>query len=235
MTIEAAMGASERMRVAAVEELDLLDTPPEERFDRITRIARQLFDVPVVEINLLDENRQFTKSPQTPGHSPSSPRSESFCDITIQEQGLLVVPDATADARFAHRDTVTGPRHIRFYAGRPLSIDPGLNVGTLCLVDSIPRDLTDDDRQLLDDLGTWVERELRETAERDRAADIQRSLLPQGRPGAPAWDSAGLSVPLHQVSGDFYSWSEHGTGVDVTVADVMGKGAGAAIVGAGVR
>ncbi|MET0843098.1 MAG: SpoIIE family protein phosphatase [Mycetocola sp.] len=235
MTVEAAVSASERMRIAAVEELDLLDTPPEERFDRITRIAQQLFDVPVVEINLLDENRQFTKSPQTPGHSPNSPRSESFCDITIQEQGLLVVPDATADARFAHRDTVTGPRHIRFYAGRPLSIDPGLNVGTLCLVDTSPRDLTDDDRQLLDDLGTWVERELRETAERDRAADIQRSLLPQGRPGAPAWDSAGLSVPLHQVSGDFYNWSEHGTGVDVTVADVMGKGAGAAIVGAGVR
>lgn len=227
--------AHERLRLAAVNQLDLLDTPAEERFDRITRIAQQLFRVPVVEINLLDEYRQFTKSPQFAGHSPYSPRSESFCDVTIQGSDLLVVPDATEDERFASRDTVTGERHIRFYAGRPLSLGDGLNVGTLCLVDSAPRELDESDRQLLDEMGTWVERELRETAERDRAADIQRGLLPQGRPGWPDFDIAGLSVPARSVSGDFYTWHETPSGIDLTVADVMGKGVGAALLGAGIR
>jgi sigma-B regulation protein RsbU (phosphoserine phosphatase) len=235
MTIEAGTATREQLRLAAVDELELLDTPGEERFDRITRIARELFGVPVVEINLLDENRQFTKSPQIPGQSPNSPRSESFCDVTIQGSDLLVVPDATQDERFAHRTTVTGERHIRFYAGRPLSLHDGLNVGSLCLVDSTPRALNDADRQLLDDLGTWVERELRETAERDRAADIQRRLLPTGRPGSPVWDTAGLSLPISHVGGDFYAWHETPTGMDVTIADVMGKGAGAALLGAGIR
>lgn len=233
--VDSAATAHERLRLAAVEQLDLLDTPAEERFDRITRIAQQLFRVPVAEINLLDENRQFTKSPQIPGHSPNSPRSESFCDVTIQGSDLLVVPDATADDRFASRDTVTGERHIRFYAGRPLSLGDDLNVGTLCLVDSTPRELDEADRQLLDEIGTWVERELRETAERDRAADIQRGLLPQGRPGWPDFDIAGLSIPARSVSGDFYTWHETPSGIDLTVADVMGKGVGAALIGAGIR
>lgn len=235
MTMNTGASTREHLRLAAVDELELLDTPGEERFDRITRIARELFGVPVVEINLLDENRQFTKSPQIPGQSPYAPRSESFCDITIQGTDLLVVPDATADERFAHRTTVTGERHIRFYAGRPLSLHDSLNVGTLCLVDSSPRTLNDADLQLLDDLGTWVERELRETAERDRAADIQRRLLPQSRPGSPVWDTAGLSLPISHLSGDFYAWDETDSGVDVTIADVMGKGTGAALVGAGIR
>lgn len=233
--VGSASTALERSRIAAVEKLDLLDTPAEERFDRITRIARQVFGVPVAEINLLDDSRQFTKSPQTPGQTPNSPRSESFCDVTIQGTDLLVVPDATADERFALRDTVTGERHIRFYAGRPLSLGDGLNVGSFCLVDSSPRDLSEADRQLFDEMGTWVERELRETVERDRAADIQRALLPQGRPGWPDFDVAGLSLPAHQVSGDFYAWRETPTGMDLTIADVMGKGTGAAIVGAGIR
>jgi uncharacterized protein YigA (DUF484 family) len=107
----------ERLRVVALDLLDLLDlldTPAEERFDRITRIARELFDVPVAEINLIDDERQFTKSPQLPGRSPNLVRTESFCEVTIQQSDLVVVPDATRDERFAHRDPVTDERHIRF-------------------------------------------------------------------------------------------------------------------------
>ncbi len=227
--------AREQMRLAALDDTGLLDTPAEERFDRITRVARELFDVPIVAINLVDADRLFTKSPQNTPFPTSIPRSATLCDVTVQGEGILVVPDASADERFAHRLAVTGDAHVRFYAGRPLSTGDDLNVGSLCLIDSSPRELDEAGRQLLDEMGIWVERELRASADRDRASDVQQGLLPPGRPGWPDFDVAGLSVPIQHVSGDFYDWNETPTGLDLTVADVMGKGVGAAIIGAGIR
>jgi hypothetical protein len=225
----------ERLRVAAVERLDLLDTPPEERFDRITRIARELFDVPVAEINLLDDTRQFTKSPQSAGTSPNSDRSQSFCDVTIRRPEMLVVQDATQDDRFAHRSTVTGERHIRFYAGRPLSLGDDFRVGTLCLVDTTPRSFGAEQLQLLDEMGLWVERELQDTADLDRAAEVQQGLLPHDQPSHPGFDVVGICLPAKTVGGDFYSWHGSETAIELTMADVMGKGAAGAIMAAAVR
>ena len=210
-------------------------TPPEERFDRITRLAREVFGVPVAEINLIGESLQFTKSPQAPGDDPTSPRSESFCDVTIQSPETLVVIDATRDERFAHRTTVTGERHIRFYAGRPLAVGGGERVGTLCLVDSEPREFDAEQLHLLDEMGVWVERELLENAERHRAGTVQQRLLPASPERGSAVTIAGASIPFHHVGGDFHSWTTTDDAVDLTIADVMGKGVGAAIVAATVR
>ncbi|MFB2583369.1 PP2C family protein-serine/threonine phosphatase [Herbiconiux liukaitaii] len=225
----------EELRVAAVERLNLFATPGEERFDRITRIARELFDVPVAEINLLDQTQQFTKSPQPRDANPFAPRSQSFCDIAIQRPGVLVVPDATKDERFASRDTVTGERHIRFYVGRPLSLGDDLRVGTLCLVDTTPREFSDEQLKLLEEIGDWVERELQDSADLDRAAEVQQQLLPMGQPGLPMFEVAGVCLPSRTVAGDFYSW--HGTEgrIELTLADVMGKGTAGAILAATVR
>jgi hypothetical protein len=233
----AGLGADrfEQLRVAAVEKLDLLDTPAEERFDRITRLARELFGVPVAEINLLDETRQFTKSPQQPGTSPVSERAQSFCDIAIQKPDVLVVPDATKDDRFSWRSTVTGERHIRFYAGAPLNLGDDYNLGTLCLVDSSPREFGPDEVRLLEELGSWVERELEDSKDQDRAALVQQSLLPRDQPAAPDYDVAGTSIPKKVVGGDFYSWHATADGLEFTLADVMGKGTGGAIMAATVR
>jgi GAF domain-containing protein len=110
--------SGERARVRALHSLDLMGTAPEERFDRITRIARELFDVPVAAVNLLDERELFVKSPSV--HGPRTmDRSDTFCDATISSPGLLVVEDATADPRFASKPDVAGGRGVRFYAGRP--------------------------------------------------------------------------------------------------------------------
>jgi hypothetical protein len=225
----------EQLRIAAVERLNLFATPGEERFDRITRIARELFGVPVAEINLLDATRQFTKSPQPKGTEVFSPRSQSFCDITIQRPEILVVPDATKDDRFSWRDTVTGERHIRFYAGRPLSLGDDHRVGTLCLVDTAPREFGPDEERLLEELGDWVERELQDSADLDRAAEVQQQLLPQAQPGLPAFEVAGVCLPARTVAGDFYSWHGSEGGIELTLADVMGKGTAGAILAATVR
>jgi hypothetical protein len=225
----------EELRVAAVERLELLDTPGEERFDRITRIARELFEVPVAEINLLDDSRQFTKSPQFAGGDPNSDRTQSFCDVTIQRPEVLVVQDATKDDRFSWRSTVTGERHIRFYAGRPLSLGDDFRVGTLCLVDTTPREFSPEQLHLLDELGSWVERELRDTADLDRAAEVQQKLLPREQPSWPDYEVAGVCLPAKNVGGDFYSWHGAGDSIELTLADVMGKGTAGAIMAATVR
>ena len=153
------LSKSESRRAEEVRRLGLLDTSPQERFDRITRLARARFGVPVAEINLLDEYRQFTKSPQPDGKAQNTPREDSFCDQTVQAPGILVVPDATKDDRFSGKATVTGDRHIRFYAGYALQ-SAGHQVGTLCIVDTVPRDFTADDYVMLERMGRWVEAEL---------------------------------------------------------------------------
>jgi sigma-B regulation protein RsbU (phosphoserine phosphatase) len=169
----------ESMRLAAVDGLELMDTPPEERFDRITRLAEAWFRVPVAEINILDEHRQFTKSPQRDGRSPSTARSSTFCDITVQQPGILVVPDATRDPRFACRESVTGERRIRFYAGRPL-LSGSQPVGVLCLVDTVPRAFSSDDRAVLDRIGGWVEAELRTRMRRRRTSRARADRILHG-------------------------------------------------------
>jgi sigma-B regulation protein RsbU (phosphoserine phosphatase) len=228
----------ERLRLDAVERLNLLDTPAEERFDRITRIARELFDVPIAEINIIDDRRQYTKSPQPGGVAGDIALDDSFCAVTVQQSDIIVVPDATQDDRFSSRSAVSDERHIRFYAGRPLSIDQQNQVGTLCLVDTTPRAFSDEQRQLLDELGGWVERELQDTADLDRATEVQQKLLPHRQPAQAVpggFDLAGACVPAMAVAGDFYAWHGEEGEIELTLADVMGKGTAGAILAATVR
>jgi PAS domain S-box-containing protein len=136
-----------------------LDTPPEERFDHITRLAQHIFKVPVSLISLVDSDRIWFKSRQGLNVS-ESPRDISFCGHAISEPTIIVVPDASVDARFADNPFVTGAAHFRFYAGCPLSGPDGSRVGVLCLLDRQPRQITENDRSILQDLGTMVEYEL---------------------------------------------------------------------------
>ncbi|PYM24687.1 MAG: phytochrome sensor protein [Candidatus Rokuibacteriota bacterium] len=156
--IAAPAPADEPARVRALHARGILDTPPEERFDRITRLARRLFDVPAALVTLVDSERQWFKS--APGlEIRETPRDLSFCSYTIHQDTMFVVPDALTDPRFADNPMVSGEPRLRFYAGRPVRID-GRRVGTLCVVDSRPRQLGDEDLQALDDLAALVEKEL---------------------------------------------------------------------------
>lgn len=137
----------------------ILDTPPEERFDRVTRMARRLFGVPIALISLVDENRQWFKSCFGLDVSETE-RRISFCAHAILLDGALVIEDALQDERFADNPLVTGEPHIRFYAGQPLRTMSGKAVGTLCIIDREPRTFGEEDVAMLSDLAAMVEREI---------------------------------------------------------------------------
>jgi phosphoribosyl 1,2-cyclic phosphodiesterase/DNA-binding response OmpR family regulator len=154
-----AVPANEDARLAALRDLRILDTPPEERFDRLTRLAAAAFDVPIVMVSLIDSERQWFKSYHGLAFR-ETPRDVSFCAHAILGDGITVVADTLADARFADNPAVTAEPGIRFYAGCPLSVGDGLRVGTLCLIDRRPRQLDGAGLELLRDLGALVESEL---------------------------------------------------------------------------
>ena len=227
--------AAEATRLAAVHNLRLVDTAPEERFDKVVRMAQALFDVSMVEINLIDHDRQYTKAAHPSANAgKNTPRDVSFCTVTITEDRTLVVPDATGDPRFSRNPLVTGEPHIRFYAGHPLTTQ-GQRVGSLCLVDDEPRTLTATQQQMLADLASWVERELERDAEMGYAAEVHRRLLPKSIPTIDGYDIAGTSVAARDVGGDFYGWHHVDDRLHLILVDVMGKGVGPALIAAGLR
>ncbi|EIO3984128.1 sensor domain-containing diguanylate cyclase [Vibrio vulnificus] len=153
---------NEPQRIADLHSLHILDTAAEERFDRVTRIARRLFDVPIALVSLVDEDRQWFKSCFGLNAS-ETPRDISFCGHAILGTDALIVEDASLDARFADNPLVTGEPHIRFYAGVPLTFEHSSCLGTLCIIDSKPRTLNEDERLDLIDLAKMAERELAAT------------------------------------------------------------------------
>jgi diguanylate cyclase (GGDEF)-like protein len=150
---------NEHERVATLHSLNILDTQSEERFDRLTRLARRLFNVPIALVSLVDSNRQWFKSCQGLQASETG-RDVSFCGHAILTDQILMIPDAAGDERFHDNPLVTGEPHIRFYAGCPLKVGNGSNVGTLCLLDRQPRVLDAEERGLLRDLASMAEQEL---------------------------------------------------------------------------
>ncbi|UDI95059.1 MULTISPECIES: sensor domain-containing diguanylate cyclase [unclassified Pseudomonas] len=151
--------ANEAVRIQALQDLKLLDTAPEERFDRLTRLAKRLFNVPIALVTLVDKERQWFKS-CVGLDTTETPRSVSFCGHAILRDELMLVPDAREDDRFHDNPLVTGEPNIRFYAGYPLTVPNGNKMGTLCLIDTKPRDLDDEERALLRDLAGMAEQEL---------------------------------------------------------------------------
>jgi GAF domain-containing protein len=150
-------------RVDALRRYEILDTFPEASFERLTRLVANIFSTPIALISLLDEHRQWFKSHYGQENSETS-IDLSFCRHAIEGDGVMVVPDATLDTRFRENALVTGEPNIRFYAGAPLSTPEGTKIGTLCIIDSLPRrSLVNSEKQILKDLAAVVidEMELR--------------------------------------------------------------------------
>lgn len=154
----------ETARLMSLQSLRLLDSPSEERFDRITRMAQRLFGVQICLISLVDNNRQWFKSRQGLDACETS-REISFCGHAILGDDVFVVGDALNDPRFSDNPLVTSEPHIRFYAGCPIRGPGGHHVGTLCIIDGQPRGLTKDDQDAMRDLGAMVEDELKLVSE----------------------------------------------------------------------
>ncbi len=221
----------EMSRQRALEELGILDTPPEERFDRVTRLATQLFGVSGSAINLIDRDRQWSKS--MVGSFPSEvPRSQSACAITIETDQTLIVPDLS---QWEGHEHIGIPGEFEFYAGHPLYAPGGERIGSFCVFDASPRHFSEREVAMLRDLASWVQQELSVSQELSRAAEVQQGLLPQQLLSMPGWDIAGMCLPARAVGGDFYDWYPVGEGAAFTLADTMGKGIGSAIIAATVR
>ncbi len=149
----------ERERVRELHDLNLLDSPPEARFDRVTRLARELFDVPIALISLVDSERQWFKS-HDGLDARQTGRAESFCSHALLSDSVMVVENACEDERFVDNPLVTGEPAIRFYAAQSLRGPRGHRVGTLCLIDREPREFPPEQQALLRDLALVVENEL---------------------------------------------------------------------------
>lgn len=150
---------NEAQRIEALKRLNILDTKPEERFDRVTRLARRMFDVPVAVVSLVDTDRQWFKSCDGLDVSETS-REVSFCGHAILGNEPLVIADALDDERFRDNPLVTGEVGIRFYAGVPLVYLDGYKLGTLCIFDTQPRHLNPEQLVDLVDLAKIAENEL---------------------------------------------------------------------------
>lgn len=157
--ISPAVPANERERLADLHALELLDTPPEERFERIVRLAMEIFEVPIAYLALIDADRQWLKAKCGISRSQTG-REESFCGHTILGTGPLVVPDTLEDPRFRDNPLVVGDPGIRFYAGHPLAGPAGFNVGTLCIADTRPRSLSDRQQAAFCKLAALAEHEV---------------------------------------------------------------------------
>ncbi|MBV8688189.1 MAG: sensor domain-containing diguanylate cyclase [Alphaproteobacteria bacterium] len=158
----------EEGRIAALIRYDVLDTPPEAPFEKITLLVKDVLQVPICAVSLVDREQQWFKSIQGLD-TRETPRSISFCAHTIRTDEALIVTDALQDPRFSTNPLVLGEPHIRSYAGVPLQSPDGYNVGALCAIDVVPREFSDAQLGILRSFASLVvdELELRRIAERD--------------------------------------------------------------------
>ena len=156
---QAEIPVNEKERLETLRSLNVLDTPREERFDRITQLAVDAFNVPAAMISLVDIDRQWFKS-VTGLEVTEGPRDQAFCAHAILKEGPMIVEDALNDDRFADNPLVSGPSRLRFYAGYPLVVSDGSHVGTICIVDTRPRALNEREIAVLKDLAQLAVAEL---------------------------------------------------------------------------
>ena len=188
---------AEAKRLEALHALEILDTEPEERFDRIVRLATAMFSVPIALVTLVDADRQWNKS-CIGLDAKQFPRSVSLCSHAIESDKPLVIGDLRSDPRFPGHPLATEGSPVRFYAGQPVRAPGGERVGTLCIADPSPRDPDGIDLERLRDLGQLVESELArdelEAAVAERAesqADL-RAIMESASEGIISFNSSGL-------------------------------------------
>ncbi len=241
----------ERERLAAVHRYDVLDTPRDGAFDRITALAARHFDVPISIVSVVDSDRIWFKSHHGLDVTQID-RDPGLCASAILHGDPWIVEDAAADPRTLANPLVAGEFGLRFYAGAPLTTRDGYNLGTLCLLDLEPRQLTDEETETLRDMAAIVmdelelrlasrrivdrEQTLRDGAQR-MARALQESLLPPRLARIPGAELAPLYLPASssEIGGDFYDVFEIDGGWALVIGDVSGKGADAASVTALAR
>jgi diguanylate cyclase (GGDEF)-like protein len=190
-----AIAPDEKERLKILDDLGIVYSPAEERFDRITRLARRIFDVPIALVSLITSNTQWFKSSQGLTVCETS-REVSFCGHAILGDDVFVIPDALKDPDFADNPIVVNEPHVRFYAGQPVKLN-SVKLGTLCIIDHRPRRFQQADFDTLKSLALWIENELKlslYTASQKelmaRVGTLQRKMLIDSVTGC--WNKRGL-------------------------------------------
>lgn len=224
---------TEAQRQRAVTNLGLSSGTVHPRLDRISQMAQKFFDASASGVTVLDHDRAFF-----PGSAGldlvEAERDQTFCETTTRLGDVVVVEDALADDRFASLGVVTD-LGIRFYAGAPLRDGEGHVVATFCVFDDKPRRFDANEMASFLDMASWAQQELVDSTEMLQASKVQASMQPAGAVHPDGWEVDGLCVPALSVGGDFYDFSTANGVVHVAIGDVMGKGTGAALLGAGIR
>ncbi len=170
---------NEAERLETLRRLNILDTPRHDRFDRYTRISTRIFNVPMAMISLVDADRQWFKS--TAGFdAEETPRDVSFCGHAILGDDVFEVRNARRDPRFRNNPLVVEQPHVSFYAGAPLEAPNGHKLGTLCLIDRVPRRLDDEEKRMLKNLADMVVAEMINYVDTDTGLEKRNSLLLAG-------------------------------------------------------
>ena len=244
VVVASAVPDEEQARLAAVRRYDVLDTPPDGAFERITAVAARLFDVPISIISIVDADRIWFKSHHGL-EADEIGRDPGLCASAILEDSPWLITDARADPRTLANPLVAGEFGLQFYAGAPLRTHDGHNLGTLCVIDREPREVTAEEARTLTDLASVVmdELELRLSARRTLsleaelrhqaegvAATLQESLVP---PTLPEIDGLEVASRYHvarrdKVGGDFYDVIAGDEATAIIIGDACGKGTTAA-------
>jgi diguanylate cyclase (GGDEF)-like protein len=209
------------LKIANINSFDLFYTPIEERFERITRIARRALHAPVAAISLLNDDKQWFKSAAGWGIS-ELPRDQAICKLTVEANQIVMIGDTLADPRVAKLPIVTAAPRFRAYAGHPLIDDQGSCIGTFCVLDLKPREFAPVDRQALMDLAALVQRELLSDQLTNAHAALTSKLGMARRealmdPLTHLWNRRGASVLL---KGAFASADQRGTPLALALLDL---------------
>ncbi|MCK2057229.1 EAL domain-containing protein [Methylobacterium sp. 37f] len=201
--------ASETERLAALRDLRILDTPPEPHFDAVCQTAQALFSVPIAMIAFVDQDRIWPKA--ACGLRPGDiPRDSALCDHVIGSDDLLVIDDVRRDTRFAESPLVIGTPYIRFYAAAPLVLRPGVRLGTLCLIDTVPRMFTVKHREQLRNLARIVEAHLclyEAHAAIARTEGAYRRVLESAQDAFISMDAEGVITRWNTVAEELFGWT----------------------------
>ncbi len=213
--------ATDAARVAALRRWDILDTPAEAPFDRIARLAAQVFQVPIAFVTFMEEERQFFKA-CVGVNMVEAPRSTSFCTHALEEPELLIVEDALLDARFCDNVFVVQPPHLRFYAGTPLRDADGFAIGTLCVFDTAPHRVTEHEKRALVELGMIVMDEIVLRKEVERREQVEREAQAA---------ALRLRQTLDAIPDAIFRMEAHGTCVDFKPGEVLPRAQPSAYIG----
>jgi len=223
----------EERRQRAVESLGIVETGHVDRLDRVTRVAKALFGVMISSVTVMDHDRALYAG-RAGFDDPESGRTDTPCSLVTDTGELVTTDDARVDPRFAHLGAFND-NEFGFYVGYPLIDGSGNVVGSFCLMDAEPRQLSADEMLEFCDLAAWAQVELLADADASEARRTQQALLPDGPLDVEGVHVEGICLPALSVGGDYYDYGLLGRFVHVAVGDVMGKGVGAAIIGSSVR